>query len=82
MAFLQVLYLASKDLNSSGPVQFFIASINALQLWIFPLRLITSVSMLCCVLCNASSDVLFVQASNVDREFRYAVLDLAGRLCQ
>ena len=41
-----MLYLASKDLNSSAPVQGFIATVNAIQLWIFPLRLLTVVSPL------------------------------------
>ena len=39
----QVLFLASKDVKSSKIVQLLIAVVNAVQLWIFPLRLLTLV---------------------------------------
>lgn len=40
----QVLFLAAKDVKSSKALQLVIAVVNAVQLWIFPLRLITKVS--------------------------------------
>lgn len=40
---LQVLFLAAKDVKSSKALQLGIAVVNAIQLWIFPLRLITTV---------------------------------------